>query len=48
MYPQGDRCPPSGRMPKWGLYFDPIFRQPPSTRASFKVEDNLEEFGPFS
>jgi hypothetical protein len=47
MYPQGDRsAPPSGRMPKGGLYFDPIFRQHPIDEDNLKVEDNLEEFGP--
>jgi hypothetical protein len=47
MYPQGDRsAQPSGRMPKEGLYFDPIFRQPPIDEDKLKVEDNLEEFGP--
>jgi len=48
LYPQGDRSAgPSGRMPKGGLYFDPIFRQHPIDEANLKVEDNLEEFGPF-
>ena len=48
MYPQGDRsAQPSGRMPKGGLYFDPIFRQPPIDEGNLIVEDNLEEFGPF-
>jgi hypothetical protein len=47
MYPQGDRtAQPSGRMPKGGLYFDPIFRQQPIDEDNLKVEDNLEEFGP--
>jgi hypothetical protein len=49
MYPQGDRsASPSGRMPKGGLYFDPIFRQLPINESNLKVEDNLEEFGPLS
>jgi len=48
MYPQGDRsAAPSGKMPKGGLYFDPIFRQAPIDEDNLKVEDNLEEFGPF-
>ncbi len=48
MYPQGDRsAQPSGMMPKGGLYFDPIFRQLPIDEGNLKVEDNLEEFGPF-
>jgi hypothetical protein len=47
MYPQGDRsAQPSGKMPKGGLYFDPIFRQLPIDEGNLKVEDNLEEFGP--
>ncbi|HXX23022.1 MAG TPA: uroporphyrinogen decarboxylase family protein [Terriglobia bacterium] len=47
MYPQGDRsAKPSGRMPKGGLYFDPIFRQAPIDENNLNVEDNLEEFGP--
>jgi len=47
MYPQGDRsAQPSGRMPKGGLYFDPIFRQAPIDENNLNVEDNLEEFGP--
>jgi len=49
MYPQGDRAAqPSGRMPKGGLYFDPIFRQPPVDDDNLIVEDNLEEFSPIS
>jgi len=49
MYPQGDRsAQPSGRMPKGGLYFDPIFRQAPIDDNNLNVEDNLEEFGPLS
>jgi len=49
MYPQGDRsAQPSGRMPKGGLYFDPIFRQHPIDESNLNVEDNLEEFGPFA
>jgi hypothetical protein len=48
MYPQGDRnAQPSGKMPKGGLYFDPIFRQLPIDEDNLRVEDNLEEFGPF-
>jgi hypothetical protein len=49
MYPQGDRTAgPSGRMPREGLYFDPIFRQHPIEESQLNVADNLEEFGPFS
>ena len=47
MYPQGDSsAQPSGKMPKGGLYFDPIFRQLPIDEDNLQVEDNLEEFGP--
>lgn len=49
MYPEGDKsAPPSGRMPKGGWYFDAIVRQPPLDDANLNVEDNLEEFGPYS
>jgi hypothetical protein len=49
MYPQGDcSAQPSGRMPKGGFYFDPIFRQLPIDEGNLKAEDNLEEFGPLS
>ncbi len=49
MYPEGDKsAPPSGRMPKGGLYFDAIIRQPPIDDDNLNVEDNLEEFGPIS
>jgi len=47
LYPQGDRSvPASGRMPKGGIYFDTIVRQPTVDDATLRVEDNLEEFGP--
>ena len=49
LYPEGDRsCPASGRMPKGGLYFDNIERQPPIDDEHLNFEDNLEEFGPIS
>jgi hypothetical protein len=49
LYPQGDRsAPPSGRMPKGGIYFDTIIRQPGVDESTLKVADNLEEFGPIS
>ncbi len=49
MYPEGDKSvPPSGRMPKGGLNFDAIVRQPPIDDEKLSVEDNLEEFGPIS
>jgi len=49
LYPQGDRsAPPSGRMPKGGIYFDTIVRQPTVDDTTLKVEDNLEEFAPIS
>jgi hypothetical protein len=48
IYPQGDRsAQPSGKMPKGGLYFDPISRPGPIDEGNLKVEDNLEEFAPF-
>ena len=47
LYPQGDRSvAASGRMPKDGIYFDPITRVPSVDDATLTVEDNLEEFGP--
>ncbi len=49
LYPQGDRsAPPSGRMPRGGLYFDVIVRQEPLDEKNLRVEDNLEEFSPVS
>ena len=49
LYPQGDRSvPASGRMPKGGIYFDTIVRQPTVDDATLRVEDNLEEFGPIA
>jgi hypothetical protein len=49
LYPEGDRsAPPSGRMPKGGLYFDVIVRQMPLNDNHLKVEDNLEEFAAIS
>jgi hypothetical protein len=49
IYPRGDRsAPPSGRMPKNGLYFDSIARQEPIDESRLNPEDNLEEFGPVS
>ncbi|MFC1693592.1 uroporphyrinogen decarboxylase family protein [Candidatus Latescibacterota bacterium] len=49
MYPQGDRSvPPSAVMPKGGFYFDSIIRQHPIDDNNLNVEDNLEEFGPYS
>jgi len=49
LYPQGDRSvAASGRMPKGGIYFDTIIRQPTVDDATLKVEDNLEEFGPIA
>ncbi len=49
LYPEGDlSAPPSGRMPKGGIYFDAIVRQGPIDDDALKVEDNLEEFGPIA
>ena len=49
IYPCGDRsAPPSGLMSKDGYFFDAIVRQEPIDEATLHVEDNLEEFGPFT
>jgi hypothetical protein len=49
LYPQGDcSCPASGRMPKGGLYFDNIERQPAIDEEHLNFEDNLEEFASIS
>ena len=49
MYPGGDHSvPPSGRMPAGGYYFDTLVRQPPIDDDALDVEDNLEEFTPWS
>ena len=45
MYPEGDRsAKPSARMPKGGVFFDSIIRQPPIDDAKLDPADNLEEF----
>jgi len=49
LYPQGDKsAPPSGRMRKGGSYFEAIIRRPAEDGVDWRVEDNLEEFGPLS
>ncbi|HET8546944.1 MAG TPA: uroporphyrinogen decarboxylase family protein, partial [Bryobacteraceae bacterium] len=49
IYPEGDTSvPPSGRMPKDGVFFDTIIRQKPIDEAALDPADNLEEFGPIS
>lgn len=49
IYPEGDlSAPPSGRMPKGGLFFDSIIRQQPVDEQNLDPADNLEEFGPLS
>jgi hypothetical protein len=49
IYPEGDTsAPPSGRMPRGGYFFDSIVRQAPLEEDKLDVQDNLEEFGPFS
>lgn len=49
IYPGGDRsAPPSGRLPKYGFFFDTIIRQGPIDEATLNPEDNLEEFGPIA
>ena len=48
-YAEGDKSfPPSGHMPKGGLYFDSPVRQDPIDDSKLNVDDNLEEFGPVS
>ena len=45
-YPGGDMlAQPSARMPRGGLFFDAIIRQPPIDEDKLDPEDNLEEFG---
>lgn len=47
LYPEGDRsAPASARMPKDGLYFDCIIRQPPLDESRLNPEDNMVEFAP--
>ncbi|MFC1693541.1 uroporphyrinogen decarboxylase family protein, partial [Candidatus Latescibacterota bacterium] len=49
MYAEGDRSfPPAAVMPEGGFYFDSTERQKPIDDDKLNVEDNLEEFGPFS
>ena len=49
LYPEGDKsAPPSGKMPKNGYYFDPLIRQEPIDEEKLSVEDQVEEFAPFS
>jgi len=49
MYAGGDKkYPPCAVMPKGGFYFDSINRQKPIDDNNLDVEDNLEEFGPYS
>ncbi len=48
-YPMGDQnVPASARMPKGGYYFDAIIRQHEIDDDELNVEDNMEEFTPFS
>ncbi|MGB2908259.1 MAG: uroporphyrinogen decarboxylase family protein [Candidatus Aminicenantaceae bacterium] len=47
IYPKGDlSAPPSGLMPKDGLFFDAIVRQEALDDSALDPEDNLEEFSP--
>jgi len=49
LYAEGDEsCPPAGRMPAGGWYFDSTRRQYPIDDEDLNVEDNLEDFGPVS
>jgi hypothetical protein len=46
VYPEGDTSvSPSGRMPRYGYFFDAVIRQEPIVEEQLNVEDNLEEFG---
>ena len=44
MYPEGDKCPPSGRMPKEDGILT-IVRQPPLDDANLNVETTLKSLG---
>lgn len=49
IYACGDKnYEPSGHMPEGGFYFDNIMRVKDFDEDNYKVEDNLEEFGPIS
>ncbi len=49
MYPEGDLgCPPSGRLPRGGYFFDAIVRQEPIVEERLDPSDNTEEFKLFS
>ena len=49
MFAGGDRnYPPAAKMPKGGFYFDSISRQKPIDDNNLNVEDNLQEFEPYS
>ena len=49
MYAEGNKnYPPSAVMPDRGFYFDSISRQKPIDDSNLNVEDNLEEFGPYT
>lgn len=49
MYAEGDKnFPPCAIMPDGGFYFDELNRQKPIDDDNLNVEDNIEEFGPYS
>jgi len=49
IYPGGDTSvPASGHLPATGYFFDAIVRQEPIDEDNLKVEDNLQEFAPFT
>jgi len=49
IYPQDDlTAPPSGKMPKGGVFFDSIIRQQPIDEDRLDPMDNTEEFGLFT
>ena len=49
MYAGGDKSyPPAAVMPQGGFYFDSTHRQKPIDDDNLHLEDNLEEFAPYS
>ncbi len=49
IYAGGDTSAlPSGHMPARGYFFDSVARQEPIDEDNLKLEDNLEEFAPFT
>ena len=49
IYPEGDTSvPPSGKMPRYGYFFDSIIRQEPIDDRALNPADNTEEFQPIA